>query len=116
MGFLSFLKKPAPVAEVESSTPVDPLAEAYVAMKQAQLGFNRASAEKQTYEHQSLNYGWRIINEQRFFMNNDDPVRLVFSLNAGRAWDDWQRKTRIWSDLDRAAHPESIYVAGIKIR
>jgi len=85
-------------------------------MKEAELAFNKASAEKQAYERQSLNYGWRVINEHRVFLNNDDPVRLAFNLKAARRWDEWQQKTKIWSDLDRAAHPESIYVAGIKIR
>ena len=94
----------------------DPLAEAYVAMKEAELAFNLAAAEKNAYERQSLNYGWRIINEQRVFLNNEDPVRLAFNLKAARRWDDWQRKTTIWSDLNGAAHPESIYVAGIKVR
>jgi hypothetical protein len=85
-------------------------------MKEAERAFNKASAEKQAYERQSLNYGWRVINEQRVFLNNDDPVRLAFNLKAARRWDEWQQKTKIWSDLDRAAHLESIYVAGIKIR
>jgi hypothetical protein len=111
-----FRRKSGAVVEDIPAAVSDPLAEAYTAMKEAQLAFNKASVEKQAYERQSLNYGWRIINEQRVFLNNDDPVRLAFNLKAARRWDDWQRKIKIWSDLDRAAQPESIYAAGIRIR
>jgi hypothetical protein len=106
-----FRKSPAPEPEPEP-TPPDDSAAALAAMKEAQLAFNKASAEKQTYERQSLNYGWRIINEQRVFLHNDDPVRLAFSIKAGRAWDDWQRKTRIWSDLKDRSN-ETVFVAGV---
>jgi hypothetical protein len=109
-----FRKSPPPEPEPEL-TPADYLAAAHAAMKEAQLAFNKASAEKQAYERQSLNYGWRIINEQRVFLNNDDPVRLAFSLKAGRAWDDWQRKTKIWSDRYRELHPEEVHIAGVRV-
>jgi hypothetical protein len=110
-----FRKSPAPEPEPEM-TPADDLAAAHAAMKQAQAACKRAKDELNAYESRSRTYGPKTLPDgTTCFQLDYDPRRLALSLQAARLNDDFQTKTKRWSELDRQLHPETVFVAGVRV-
>jgi hypothetical protein len=96
------------------STPADLLAEVHAAMKAAEVACKIAKDELFLYECRSRTYGLKILPDQSVgFQLDADPERLRLGAQASRLNDDFQRRTKIWSDLKRKnSTNESRHVAG----
>jgi hypothetical protein len=111
---MHFFSKP-PFVEPEM-TQADYLAEAHAAMKRAEAACKSAKDELFRYECRSKTYGLKTLPDGTTgFQLDQDPERLRLSLVAARRSDEFQAKTRRWSELDRQLHPETIFVAGVRV-
>lgn len=108
-------RKPTAVAAPALSL-ADRVAEAHQEMKSAETACRAAKNNLFIYESQSKTYGLKLLpNGAPAFQLDQDPERLRLSLIAARCSDDFQQKTRRWSELDRQLHPETVFVAGVRV-
>jgi hypothetical protein len=111
-----FRRKSGAVVEAIPATAADPLAEAHHAMKEAEAAAKAAKDALNFYETHSRTFGPKTLpNGTVGFQLDEDPERLRLSLIAARLHDQFQAATRRWSELDRQVHPETIWVAGIRV-
>jgi hypothetical protein len=85
-------------------------------MKSAETACRSAKKNLFAYECQSKTYGLKLLpNGSPAFQLDQDPERLRLSLIAVRLSDSFQAKAKRWSELDRQLHPETVFVAGVRV-
>jgi hypothetical protein len=112
---MNFFKKASPpIIEPAITTASDLEAEAHAGMKAAEIACKIAKDELFLYECRSRTYGLKILPDQSVgFQLDTDPERLRLAAQAARLSDDFQRRTKIWSDLKlKFSTNESRHVAG----
>jgi hypothetical protein len=112
---MNFFKRASPrIIEPAITTPSDLEGEARADMKAAEIACKNAKGELFLYECRSRTYGLKILPDQSVgFQLDTDPERLRLAAQAARLNDDFQRRTKIWSDLKRKnSTNESRHVAG----
>ena len=119
MGFLSFLKKPALLVEVESSALVDPLAEAHRDLRIAETEFAQAHlAVNQFYVRNRDFLPVKDVAGQVTITikpPNEELAALLSRENHAAA--DRAKKMQRWSDLEQQfASRESRHIAGVKVQ
>lgn len=120
MGFSFLRSKSAAIEPAAPSTPDQQLADrvviAHQEMKSAETACRTAKDELFRYECRSKTYGLKTLPDGTTgFQLDQDPERLRLSLIAARRSDDFQAKTRRWAELDRQLHPETVFVAGVRV-